>query len=267
MWRHNARVYLVGAGPGDPDLLTVKALRLIQQADVIVYDRLVSEEILDLIPVGTARIFVGKAAGQHHMPQEDINDLLVRLARTGHRVVRLKGGDPFVFGRGSEEAAYLTRHGIGVAVVPGITAASGVSAATGIPLTHRGYATGVRFVTGHCRAGTALDLDWKSLADPDTTLIIYMGLAHLPEIAHQLAAAGLSPQTPAAAVSRGTTRDQQVCAATLETMSEAVAKAVLPSPTLIIVGQVVSLADVLDLATDFAEPAVTQSPEAARAFA
>ncbi len=240
------RIYLVGAGPGDPDLLTVKALKALKKADVVVYDRLISDEILDLIGPGAARIFVGKAASNHHLPQEDINALLVKLAKTSHTIVRLKGGDPFVFGRGSEEALYLARHNIAFEVVPGITAASGISSSLGIPLTHRGLSTGVRFVTGHAKGDADLDLNWKSLADEQTTLVFYMGLANLPEISRRLIAEGLSPGTPAAAVSKGTVNGQRQCIGTLADLSGLVADIDLPSPVLIIVGQVVGLADMLN---------------------
>jgi uroporphyrin-III C-methyltransferase/precorrin-2 dehydrogenase/sirohydrochlorin ferrochelatase/uroporphyrin-III C-methyltransferase len=235
-------IFLVGAGPGDPELLTVKAQRLLSEADVVVYDRLVSAEILDLISPGTTRIYVGKAKARHHMPQDEINDLLVRLARAGHRVVRLKGGDPFVFGRGSEEAVRLTEEGIPFEVVPGITAASGISAGLGIPLTHRSLSTSVRFVTGHCRQDVELDLDWQGLADPDTTLVVYMGLANLEQIVGKLLAAGLAPDTPAAAVTRGNMVDQRQCVTTLAHLPATVAEAGYGAPTLIIIGHVVNLA-------------------------
>jgi len=241
-----ATVHLVGAGPGDPDLLTIKALKALKKADVVVYDRLVSSEILDLIGPGATRIFVGKAASNHHLPQEDINDLLVRLAETNHTVVRLKGGDPFVFGRGSEEAEHLSRHGIPFEVVPGVTAASGLSAALGIPLTHRGLASGVRFITGHAQAGKPLDMNWKSLADEQTTLVFYMGLANLPEISANLIAEGLSADTPAAAISKGTLDDQRQCIGTLGELSALVSTLDLPSPVLIVVGRVVGLAELLN---------------------
>lgn len=241
-----AWVALVGAGPGDPDLLTVKAVRLLHEADVVVFDRLVSDAILELVPAGTTRIFAGKAAGRHHMDQDGINALLVSLARAGHRVVRLKGGDPFVFGRGSEEAEHLARHGIAFEVVPGITAASGVSAYAGIPLTHRGLATGVRCVTGHAREGEPLDLDWAGLADPDTTLVIYMGLGSLATICGELLRAGLDGATPAAAVQDGTTPGQRRVLSTLAALPGAVSAARLEPPALVVVGRVVSLAETLD---------------------
>ena len=241
-----ARVYLVGAGPGDPDLLTVKALRLLRLADVVVFDRLVSDAILDLVPPGTARVFAGKQAGYHHMRQDDINDLLLRLARAGRTVVRLKGGDPFVFGRGSEEAEHLARHNIAFEVVPGITAAAGCSAYAGIPLTHRGLADSVRFVTGHGQDEAGPERDWAALADPDTTLVIYMGLRRLPVIVAGLLAGGLPDHTPAAAIERGTTGAQRRVVGTLADLSAQVEAAGLAAPALVVVGRVVSLAGTLD---------------------
>jgi uroporphyrin-III C-methyltransferase/precorrin-2 dehydrogenase/sirohydrochlorin ferrochelatase/uroporphyrin-III C-methyltransferase len=232
-------VHLVGAGPGDPELLTVKAARVLERADAVVYDRLVGDGVLDLVPRGAMRIFVGKASSAHHMSQGEINDLLVRLARPGRVVVPLKGGDPFIFGRGSEEAAHLARHGVPFAVIPGVTAAAGCAAAAGIPLTHRGLATGVRFLTGHCRAGAGLDLNWQSLADPDTTLVVYMGLANLSEISARLIAAGLPAATPAAAIASGTTAAQRVCPATLGALPERVHADDLEAPVLIVIGRVV----------------------------
>ncbi|KIM00593.1 Uroporphyrinogen-III methyltransferase [Paramagnetospirillum magnetotacticum MS-1] len=240
------RVFLIGAGPGDPDLLTVKALRMIQGAGLVVYDRLVSQEIMDLIPASAERIYAGKALGNHHLVQDEINDLLLGLALSGRDVVRLKGGDPFVFGRGSEEALFLARHGIGFEVVPGISAAAGCSTYAGIPLTHRGLATGVRFVTGHLREDRSLDLDWPKLADPDITLAVYMGLQALPEISSRLIAAGLPGDTPAAAVERGTTPRQRRVIGTLTTLLDLTRAAGLQAPTLLIIGRVVSLADELD---------------------
>jgi uroporphyrin-III C-methyltransferase len=237
-----AVVHLVGAGPGDPELLTVKARRLLDEADVIVYDRLVSDEILALIPKGTPRISVGKQPRSHPIPQEEINALLARLARDGRRVVRLKGGDPYLFGRGSEEAAYLHAQGIRYQVVPGVTSASGCAAAVGLPLTHRGIAAGVRFVTGHCRQDQNLDLDWRGLADPDTTLVIYMGLASIPQIAVRLIAHGLPETTPAAAVSNGTRPNQRSVLSTLGEIAGAAEAAGLESPILFFIGRVVALA-------------------------
>ncbi|WP_096701193.1 uroporphyrinogen-III C-methyltransferase [Magnetospirillum sp. 15-1] len=240
------RVFLIGAGPGDPDLLTVKALRLIQGAALVVYDRLVSKEIMEMIPAAAERVYAGKALGNHHLIQDEINDLLLSLARSGRDVVRLKGGDPFVFGRGSEEALYLARHGIAFEVVPGISAAAGCSTYAGIPLTHRGLATGVRFVTGHLRDDRNLDLDWTKLADPDVTLAVYMGLQALPEISAQLMAAGLPADTPAAAIESGTTPRQRRVVGTLSTLLDLTRAAGLQAPTLLIIGRVVGLADELD---------------------
>jgi uroporphyrin-III C-methyltransferase/precorrin-2 dehydrogenase/sirohydrochlorin ferrochelatase/uroporphyrin-III C-methyltransferase len=241
-----AQVALVGAGPGDPELLTLRALRLIEGAEVVVYDRLVSAEIMALVPPRVERIYAGKQSAAHHLPQGEINELLIDLARSGRRVVRLKGGDPFVFGRGSEEAEALAAAGISFEVVPGISSASGCTTYAGIPLTHRGLAQGVRLVTGHWREGQALDYDWSRLADPNCTLVIYMGLTHLPEIAAKLLEAGLPADTPAAAVENGTTPRQRRVLGTLASLPERVAAAGMKPPTLIIVGRVVSLAGTLD---------------------
>jgi len=235
------KVHLVGAGPGDPDLLTVKALKVLQRAEAVIYDRLISQEILDLLPAGATRIYAGKSSGHHSQSQDEINALILKVACAGYRVVRLKGGDPFVFGRGSEEALYLARHGIACEIVPGITAASGCAARAGVPLTHRGYATGVRFVTGHCQEDRPLDLNWKSLADPDTTLVVYMGLAHIAEIACRLIEAGLPSETPAAAVAKGTLADQQVIQGTLATLPDKALSAQLRAPALFIIGRVVEI--------------------------
>ncbi len=238
-------VYLVGAGPGDPELLTVKALRLIQTADVVVFDRLVAPEIMALIPQGVARIAVGKAPGQHCMPQSQINELLVNLAQRSRRIVRLKGGDPFIFGRGSEEALELRRSGIRFEVVPGITAAAAASAYAGIPLTHRAVSRGVRLVTGHLKEGQTLDLDWQRLADPDATLVVYMGLANLRTIIGKLMAEGRSADTPAAAVQEGSTPRQRCVYATLGTLAQAVEDADLQAPVAVIVGETVAMASEL----------------------
>lgn len=240
-------VYIVGAGPGDPDLLTVKAARLLEEADVIVFDRLISDEIMALVPPGTTRIYAGKTAHNHHMRQEDINALLVKLARAGHTVVRLKGGDPFTFARGGEEALHLARNGIPFEIVPGITAATSCSAYAGIPLTHRGKSLGVRFVTGHCQGSDeTLDLNWNSLADPDTTLVVYMGLANLDTISGRLIEAGLSPATPAAAIQSGTTLSQRTVLTTLAGLPEKVRQEGLKPPTLMVIGPVAALAAELD---------------------
>ncbi len=245
-----ALVYLVGAGPGDPELLTLKALKLIEAADVVVYDRLVSDEIMMLVPDGASRINVGKQPNCHPVPQGEINQLLANLAKPGRVVVRLKGGDPFLFGRGSEEAAYLHSHGIAYKVVPGVTSASGCAASVGLPLTHRGVARGVRFVTGHCREDEALDFDWRGLADPDTTLVIYMGRANMAQISVRLIAEGLDADTPVLAVSRGTLPDQRHVVAALGEISAAAAAADLEGPVLFIVGNVCGLATELGVDTN-----------------
>ncbi len=240
--RAKGRIHLVGAGPGDPDLLTVKAARLISTAPVLVYDRLVSPEILALAPEGTPRLFVGKSNGNHHASQDEINAMLVRLAERGDDVVRLKGGDPFVFGRGGEEALHLAEHGIEFEVVPGVTAATACAAYAGIPVTHRGLATGVRLVTGHCRADAPLDLDWEGLADPDTTLVVYMGLANLPELSERLLAAGRDADTPAALIESGTTPRQRTRTTTLAALPATAREHAMRAPTLIVIGRVAALA-------------------------
>ena len=238
-------VYLVGAGPGDPDLLTVKAFRLLREVDVVVYDKLVSPAIMDLIPAGITRIFAGKQARNHHMHQEDINDLLFDLATAGRKVLRLKGGDPFVFGRGAEEALNLARRGIPFEIVPGITSSTGCTAYAGIPLTHRDLAHSVRFVTGHTQSNNGLELNWESLADPDTTLVIYMGLFNIHEITEQLMAHGLDAETPAAAINQGTRPEQRVLKTTLERLAMDVSVAHITGATLLVIGKVAGLADQL----------------------
>ena len=239
-------VSLVGAGPGDPDLMTVKAVRLLQQADVVVYDRLVSADILSLIPAGVSRISVGKEVGKHCVPQEQINEIIVNLAKSGRKIVRLKGGDPYMFGRGGEEVQALNKHQIAFEVVPGITAASGCSSYSGIPLTHRGMSRRVQFITGHFNDNEPLDLNWKSVADPDSTLVIYMGLSNLPLAIHSLIDAGLPDSTPAAAIQNGTTKSQQRVITTLGQLNDAILQRRLKAPVMIIIGEVVSLADELD---------------------
>ncbi len=239
-------VSLVGAGPGDADLMTVKALRLLQQADVVVYDRLVSADILELIPSGVSRISVGKEVGKHCVPQEQINETIVNLAKTGRKIVRLKGGDPYMFGRGGEEALSLKKHDIPYEVVPGITSASGCSAYSGIPLTHRGISRRVQFITGHFNNDEQLDLNWQSIADPQSTIVIYMGLANLSSISNALIEAGLPASTPAAAIHNGTSEIQQRVLSTLEHLHDEIKKKEILAPVIIIIGEVVSLADELD---------------------
>lgn len=240
------KVYLVGAGPGDPDLLTMRAYRLIRSASVIVLDRLVSKDIQFLFPTSARVIDVGKAASHHTLPQAEINQLLVDLAMGGEDVLRLKGGDPFVFGRGGEEALALAANGIPFEVVPGITSAQGCAAALRLPLTHRGIASGLRFVTGHLRGDEALDLDWTGLADPATTLVVYMGLASIGEIAARLIVEGRDPDTPVMAVSRATQVDQRQLMSKLRSVAADAARARLESPTLFIVGEVAAVAAMLD---------------------
>jgi len=237
-------VHLVGAGPGDPELLTLRAARLLQRADVVVYDHLVGKGVLELIGPRAERHYVGKQRARHTLPQEGINALLVRLARAGRDVVRLKGGDPFVFGRGGEELQELAAAGVPFDVVPGITAACGVASYAGIPLTHRDCAQSVCFVTGHLKDGSS-ELDWVALARPRQTVVIYMGLTALREICGQLVAHGLPPEWPAAVVAHGTLPDQQVVVGSLATLADAVAAAEVHAPTLTIVGQVVRLREQL----------------------
>lgn len=240
----NGEVYLVGAGPGDPDLLTFRALRLMQQADIVVYDRLVSKEILALARRDAEKIYVGKQRDNHSLAQESINELLARLAKSGKRVVRLKGGDPFIFGRGGEEIETLVQHNINFQVVPGITAASGCATYAGIPLTHRDHAQSCTFITGHLKDGT-INLNWQQLVAPNQTIVIYMGLVGLEKICASMITYGASADLPIALIQQGTTHTQRVITATLGTMPEKVKNQNIHPPTLIIIGSVVSLHDSL----------------------
>jgi len=238
----HARIYLVGAGPGDPDLLTVKALRLLTQADTVIYDRLVSSEILRLIPQHADRIYVGKATCHHTLSQTEINTLLIEQADARKTIVRLKGGDPYLFGRGGEEALALVRAGIEFETVPGITAGQACAAYAGIPLTHRGLASGVRFITGHRRDDDELVIDSRTLADRDQTLVIYMGLSNLGLIVTKLLAAGRSGNTPAAIIERGTTPRQRSFITTIGQLEATAVDGGIESPALLVIGDVVALA-------------------------
>nr|WP_283774090.1 siroheme synthase CysG [Acinetobacter amyesii] len=244
-WKQpKGEVYLVGAGPGDPELLTLKALRLMQQADVVIYDRLVSQPIMDLCRRDAEKIYVGKARSNHAVPQEGINALLVKYASEGKRVCRLKGGDPFIFGRGGEEIQELFAAGVAFQVVPGITAASGCSAYAGIPLTHRDYAQSVRFLTGHLKEGSP-ELPWNELVYQNQTLVLYMGLVGLEKICEKLIAYGQRPDMPVALVSKGTTPEQKVVVGTLADIASKVSEYQIQAPTLTIIGDVVSLREQL----------------------
>lgn len=235
------KVFLIGAGPGDPELLTLRALKIIERADVVVFDRLVSPEILRLVPPATRRISVGKSPSCHSVPQDRINALLVALAREGLVVARLKGGDPLIFGRGSEEAAVLGDAGIPVDYVPGITAAQGAASSTGIPLTHRGLATGVRYVTGHKAADAPLDLDWASLASEETTLVVYMGVANITEISTCLIGHGMAPSLPVMAVANATTPRERRLISRLDQIADELETTGFEAPVLFIIGHVVTL--------------------------
>ncbi|MEP4484851.1 MAG: siroheme synthase CysG [Halioglobus sp.] len=241
---NKGEVYLIGAGPGDPELMTFKAVRLLQKADVVLYDRLVNPAIVDMARKDAERLYVGKQRADHAVPQDQINQKLLDLALEGKHVARLKGGDPFIFGRGGEEIELLAQHGVAFQVVPGITAASGAASYGGIPLTHRDHAQSVRFVTGHTKDGK-LAHDWTQFQSTNETLVFYMGLVGLPIICEQLQAHGRSPDTPIALVERASTPEQRVHVATLATMMDVVEKEQPHAPSLIIVGDVVSMQDSL----------------------
>ncbi len=252
-------VYLVGAGPGDPDLLTFRALRLMQQSDVVLHDRLVPDVILDLVRRDAERVFVGKRRGEHALPQESISQLLAELAMQGKRVLRLKGGDPFTFGRGGEEIETLASHGIPFQVVPGITAANGCAAYAGIPLTHRDHAQSCIFITGHTKDGK-LDLNWRTLVQPNQTVVVYMGLGAAAEIIRLLMVHGADAKTPAAVVDNGTRDSQRVVVGALGNLAERVAVANLEGPAILIVGGVVTLRDKLSwFASNRAGGSLTQA--------
>ena len=238
--RQSGEVYVVGAGPGDPELLTLKALQLMQQADVVVYDYLVSPQIMELVRRDAERICVGKKAGDHSVPQQDTNQLLVDLALSGKKVCRLKGGDPFIFGRGGEEIQALLPHRIAFQVVPGVTAAAGCAAYAGIPLTHRDYAQSVQFITGHCRSDGS-EPDWASMQSANQTLVIYMGLMKSAHIQQKLISAGRSADTPVAIVENGSRSDQRVVTGSLQQLALLIEQHQLQSPALLIIGDVVKL--------------------------
>jgi uroporphyrin-III C-methyltransferase/precorrin-2 dehydrogenase/sirohydrochlorin ferrochelatase len=240
-------VHLVGAGPGDPELLTLKALRVLQDADIVFHDKLVDRRVLDLIRRDAERVFVGKAKGDHSVPQRDIEDLLIAEARKGRRVVRLKGGDPFVFGRGGEELQALRAAGIAAYVVPGITAAIGCAAEIGAPLTHRDLAHAVTFISGRGKEGAAPDLDWRALAAPKHTLVVYMGVDVAPDIARNLIEAGRAPSTPIAVVENGATPDARHFKSTLDDLAALVAREAMAAPSIMLIGEVAALADVRDI--------------------
>ncbi len=235
------KVYLIGAGPGDPELMTLRAVRMLAEAEAVVYDRLVSPEILTRVPATARLVPVGKAPGFHSVPQERINEILAELAGAGLIVARLKGGDPMIFGRGSEEAAYLAQRGIAVEYAPGITAAQGAAASTGVPLTHRGLATGVQYVTGHRLKDHVLELNWRGIADPETTLVVYMGVANIGQIALRLIAEGMPPSLPVMAVASATTPREARLLTRLDHVAFEMRDWAVEGPVLFFIGRVVSL--------------------------
>lgn len=241
--RHDAppgSVTLVGAGPGDPELLTVKAVKVLRQAQLVLYDHLVSSAVLELLPARAERIYVGKESSRHTLPQHDIIELMVRLARAGRHVVRLKGGDGYIFGRGGEEAEALARAGIPFTVIPGLTAAQGAAAATGIPLTHRDHAAALVLATGHLRDGKGLDMDWSMLARPRQTVVLYMGVSNLPEISRQLVQHGMPADTPAAIIENATLPNQRCLVGTVAKLPSLAKQHGVRPPALIIIGHVVT---------------------------
>ena len=254
------KVYLVGAGPGDPDLLTLRAVRLLAQAEVVLYDHLIGPEVLAMVTRAARLLCVGKRCGKHSVPQSEINAMLVRLGLAGRMVVRLKGGDPLIFGRGGEEAEALARAGVEFEIVPGVSAANGVAAYAGIPLTHREIARSCLLVTAHGKDG-ATDLDWPALARARQTLVVYMGVGMLPVLARELVAHGLPGDTPAAVIEQGTTRSQRVIAAPISRLAEVASAAGVKAPALTIVGEVVRLNGTLAWFAPDASPA--QLPEVA----
>ena len=240
-------VYIIGGGPGDPELLTLKAHRILtQETEVVVYDRLISPAILSLVPASAEKIYAGKSAGFHELSQDEINAELLKHAKRCKKVTRLKGGDPFIFGRGGEEIEFLFDHDIAFEVVPGITSAGGISAALGIPLTHRELGSSVRFISGHKKKDQPLALPWKELTDPAATLVVYMGLTTIPEISQKLIEAGLPPHTWAAAIQDGTTQNQRCCFANIRDLPQRIKELNFQPPVLFIIGDVVKIAHKLN---------------------
>ena len=237
---NHGEVALVGSGPGDAELLTIRAMRFIEQAEIAIYDRLVSDEILALLPDNCERFYVGKEQAKHCVPQDKINEILVHEARLGKKVLRLKGGDPFIFGRGGEEAEYMLQHGVSCHICPGITAASGCTTYAGIPLTHRGVAQGCTFITGHIQNNGQLNLPWQSLSCPSQTVVFYMGINTLPKIAEKLVEHGRDINTPAALIRKGTQPEQKTYRGTIGNLAELVEKHNITPPTLIVIGDVVN---------------------------